>query len=68
MVWFEPGFVGFENAAEGLGAAVFDGGGDVMDKFGVFNGGFLWGVIRERSGMGIGKGGEILDQRNWRRC
>lgn len=54
MVWSEPGFVGFENAAEGLGAAVLDGGGELVDKFGVFDGGFLRGVVRERPGMGGG--------------
>lgn len=54
MVRSEPGFVGFENAPEGLSTAVLDGGGDLVDKFGVFDGGFLRGVVRERSGMGGG--------------
>lgn len=40
-MWFEFRFVGFKNAAKRLGAALLDGGGDLIGEFRVSDGGFL---------------------------
>lgn len=51
MVRPELGFVRLQNAAQRLTAAQLDGGGDMVNKFGIFDGWFLRGIIGERSGV-----------------